>query len=254
MTPVRCESARGRRIEVRVRGDRIFVVPQRELVSKHTAEDDGGRDEDQKGDPSRKPPRRRLIAVREVVQLSDIKRTKAKRSAFLLSARSEEMMRTKAEVKEWAMRDSNPRHPACKAGALPTELIARKVPLYSSSGWHDWSSVGALGAAAQAHPANGSVAAVGVRAYGEDHAIHPIRFRRARASWGADGRGDGSPRRGWVCLVEGHRRDAQDRKAARAARPDRHPLHRPELPRARRRERVGDPGQPDALHQGAATR
>ena len=25
---------------------------------------------------------------------------------------------------EWAMRDSNPRHPACKAGALPTELIA----------------------------------------------------------------------------------------------------------------------------------
>jgi integrase len=26
---------------------------------------------------------------------------------------------------KWAMRDSNPRHPACKAGALPTELIAR---------------------------------------------------------------------------------------------------------------------------------
>jgi hypothetical protein len=29
------------------------------------------------------------------------------------------------ESAEWAMRDSNPRHPACKAGALPTELIAR---------------------------------------------------------------------------------------------------------------------------------
>src|SRR5262249_22254017 len=27
----------------------------------------------------------------------------------------------------WAMRDSNPRHPACKAGALPTELIARNL-------------------------------------------------------------------------------------------------------------------------------
>ena len=26
---------------------------------------------------------------------------------------------------EWAVRDSNPRHPACKAGALPTELTAR---------------------------------------------------------------------------------------------------------------------------------
>src|ERR1044071_352039 len=25
----------------------------------------------------------------------------------------------------WAMTDSNRRHPACKAGALPTELIAR---------------------------------------------------------------------------------------------------------------------------------
>jgi len=28
-------------------------------------------------------------------------------------------------AKEWAVRDSNPRHPACKAGALPTELTAR---------------------------------------------------------------------------------------------------------------------------------
>jgi integrase len=27
---------------------------------------------------------------------------------------------------KWAMRDSNPRHPACKAGALTTELIARR--------------------------------------------------------------------------------------------------------------------------------
>ena len=27
------------------------------------------------------------------------------------------------------MRDSNPRHPACKAGALPTELIAREDPM-----------------------------------------------------------------------------------------------------------------------------
>ena len=27
------------------------------------------------------------------------------------------------------MRDSNPRHPACKAGALPTELIARPLGL-----------------------------------------------------------------------------------------------------------------------------
>src|SRR5215213_7402129 len=26
----------------------------------------------------------------------------------------------------WAMTDSNRRHPACKAGALPTELIARR--------------------------------------------------------------------------------------------------------------------------------
>ena len=25
----------------------------------------------------------------------------------------------------WAMRDSNPRHPRCKRGALPAELIAR---------------------------------------------------------------------------------------------------------------------------------
>src|SRR5262249_35614051 len=27
---------------------------------------------------------------------------------------------------KWAMRDSNPRHPACKAGALTAELIARR--------------------------------------------------------------------------------------------------------------------------------
>ncbi len=27
-------------------------------------------------------------------------------------------------LRVWAMRDLNPRHPACKAGALPTELIA----------------------------------------------------------------------------------------------------------------------------------
>ena len=30
------------------------------------------------------------------------------------------------EEPDWAMRDSNPRHPACKAGALTTELIARR--------------------------------------------------------------------------------------------------------------------------------
>nr|CAI0337142.1 hypothetical protein SHINE37_40996 [Rhizobiaceae bacterium] len=29
--------------------------------------------------------------------------------------------------KWWAMRDSNSRHPRCKRGALPTELIARRV-------------------------------------------------------------------------------------------------------------------------------
>ena len=46
----------------------------------------------------------------------------------------------------------------------------------------------------------------------------------------------------------------QDRQVARSPRADRHPLHRPELPRARRRERLGDPGQPDALHQRPATR
>src|SRR5262249_15650986 len=28
---------------------------------------------------------------------------------------------------KWAMRDSNPRHPACKAGALTAELIARRA-------------------------------------------------------------------------------------------------------------------------------
>jgi hypothetical protein len=31
------------------------------------------------------------------------------------------------ESAEWAMRDSNPRPSACKAGALPTELIARRT-------------------------------------------------------------------------------------------------------------------------------
>ena len=29
--------------------------------------------------------------------------------------------------KWWAVRDSNPRHPRCKRGALPTELIARNI-------------------------------------------------------------------------------------------------------------------------------
>ena len=28
-------------------------------------------------------------------------------------------------AREWSQRDSNPRHPACKAGALPTELWPR---------------------------------------------------------------------------------------------------------------------------------
>jgi hypothetical protein len=30
-------------------------------------------------------------------------------------------------VSQWAMRDSNPRLPACKAGTLTTELIARSA-------------------------------------------------------------------------------------------------------------------------------
>ena len=34
----------------------------------------------------------------------------------------------------WAVRDSNPRHPACKAGALPAELTARKPQSYRDAG------------------------------------------------------------------------------------------------------------------------
>ncbi len=33
----------------------------------------------------------------------------------------------------WAVRDSNPRHPACKAGALPAELTARAQRSYPSA-------------------------------------------------------------------------------------------------------------------------
>lgn len=35
--------------------------------------------------------------------------------------------------KWWAMRDSNSRHPRCKRGALPTELIALRVPRIMSA-------------------------------------------------------------------------------------------------------------------------
>lgn len=39
------------------------------------------------------------------------------------------------QIKWWAMRDSNSRHPRCKRGALPTELIAlsRVEPLSAAS-------------------------------------------------------------------------------------------------------------------------
>ena len=42
----------------------------------------------------------------------------------------------------WALRDLNPRHPACKAGALPTELNAHKYTLYFYNFWEvikEWS-------------------------------------------------------------------------------------------------------------------
>ncbi|CAA9433202.1 MAG: Fumarylacetoacetate hydrolase family protein, partial [uncultured Phycisphaerae bacterium] len=50
--------------------------------------------------------------------------------------------------------------------------------------------------------------------------------------------------------LDGHRPDPPHREAPRAARAHRPALHRVELPGARQGERVGDPGQPDAVHQG----
>ena len=40
----------------------------------------------------------------------------------------------------WAVTDSNRRHPACKAGALPTELTALADGLAKSTGWAKWTA------------------------------------------------------------------------------------------------------------------
>lgn len=48
--------------------------------------------------------------------------------------------------KKWTIWDSNPRPPACKAGALPSELIARiPAPLLSGRRYFVFSSLRSLG-------------------------------------------------------------------------------------------------------------
>src|SRR5687767_5611683 len=62
------------------------------------------------------------------------------------------------------------------------------------------------------------------------------------------GREDGGGNRGGaVRFTPGDRPGAADRETPGASGPHGHPVHRVELPRARRRERVGDPRKPDAV-------
>src|SRR4051812_31035229 len=78
------------------------------------------------------------------------------------------------------------------------------------------------------------------------HAHHPLHVRR-EGLYGAAGRRINRVRhrRRADRPAPRHRRAVADRAAARAHRPDRHPLHRAQLPRARGRERVDDPEKPD---------